>query len=78
MRGSLTFRITLNQEIECQADLHELTDFDLIRLATALTEQAFKFQMSLIAKKVNEAKQKKIIQDASIESFKKKVDGSSA
>ena len=73
MKGSLTFSILPDQQIQCKADLYEMTEFDLIRLSTALTEQAFKLQMSLIAKKVEQAKSKQIIQSAADE-FKRKVD----
>ena len=75
MRGNLTFSVLPNQEIECKAELYEVSEFDLLRFATALTEQAFKLQMSLIAKKVEAAKAKQVIQSA--EEFKRKVDNNS-
>ena len=75
MRGKLTFSVLPNQEIECKAELYEVSEFDLLRFATALTEQAFKLQMSLIAKKVEAAKAKQVIQSA--EEFKRKVDNNS-
>jgi hypothetical protein len=77
MRGSLTFKILPDQSIQCDADLYELTEFDLFRVATALTEQAFKLELSAIAKVVEKSKQVKLIQDASAEVFKRKVDENS-
>ena len=62
-----------SQIIQCKADLYEMTDFDLLRIATALNEQALKLQMTIIQKKVKEAESKRIIQAAS--DFKKKIDG---
>ena len=62
MRGSLTFSIVPGtQDIQCKADLYEMTDTDLIRIATALQEQSFKLQMSFLQKKVEEAKAKQAI-----------------
>ena len=72
MRGSFTFRVLPDQQIQCQADLYEMTEFDLIRVATALTEQAFKLQMASIQKTVEKMKSRQIIQEAA--DFKNKVD----
>ena len=77
MRGSLTFKVTPNQAIQCVADLYEMTEFDLFRVATALTEQAFKLQMTAIQKTVEKSKQQKAIQDAAAQAFKKQVDENS-
>mgnify|MGYP001577115966 CR=1 FL=1 len=74
MRGSLIFQIVPGtQVIQCKADLYEMTDFDLLRISAALQEQAFKLQMTIIKKKVEEAEAKKIIQVAS--NLKQKIDG---
>ena len=73
MRGSLTFKVHLTtQAIQCQADLYEMTDFDLLRLSTALNEQAFKLQMTLIQKSVEKLKAQQVIKEAA--SFKAEVD----
>ena len=77
MRGQLTFRITPDQQIRIEADIVEMTEFDVLRVATALTEQAFKLQMSLVKRAVDQAKAKQVIQDASAEAFKKQVDENS-
>ena len=77
MRGSLTFKVTPDQAIQCHADLYEMTEFDLFRVATALTEQAFKLQMTAIQKTVEKSKQQKAIQDAAAQAFKKQVDENS-
>ena len=75
MKGTLTFSVDpLTQNIQVEAHLTEMTEFDLLRISTALTEQAFKLQMSLIAKKVKEAESRQIIQEAV--DFKRKMDGS--
>lgn len=74
MKGSLTFKIDpVTQAIQVNADLYEMTEFDLIRIATALNEQSFKLMLSIIQKRVELAQSKKIIQDAS--DFKKRIDG---
>lgn len=75
MRGSLTFSVTSDQQIQCNADLYELTEFDLVRIATALTEQAFKLQLSAIQKIVEKSKTQKVIQDATAQAFKRQIDG---
>ena len=75
MRGSLTFKILPNQAIQCDASLYEMSEFDLFRVATALTEQAFKLQMAAIQKTVEKSKNIQLIKDAEAEAFKKKVDG---
>lgn len=77
MRGQLTFRVTPDQKIQIEADIVEATEFDLLRVATALTEQAFKLQMSLVKRAVDQAKAKQVIQDASAEAFKQRVDENS-
>ena len=66
MRGSLTFSIQPGtQAIQCKADLYEMTDTDLIRIATALQEQSFKLQMTFLEKKVKELQSKQAIIAAS-------------
>lgn len=77
MRGQLTFRITPDQQIRIEADIVEMTEFDLLRVATALTEKAFKLQLSLVKRAVDQAKAKQVIQEASAEAFKKQVDENS-
>ena len=73
MRGSLTFKVDpTTQAILVKADMYEMTDFDLLRLATALQEQSFKLQCSLIAKTMKQLEDKKIITEAT--DFKQKVD----
>lgn len=73
MKGSLTFEVDpLTQAIKCKADLTEMTQFDLLRIATALNEQSFKLLMSLIAKKVEEAQSQRTIREAA--DFKRKID----
>jgi len=76
MRGSLTFHITPDQQIQVKADLYELTDLDILRVSTALNEQAFQLQLTLIKKQVEKLEAKRIIHEA--ESFKSKVDEHSA
>ena len=61
------------QGIQCRADLYEMTDLDLIRIATALQEQAFKLQMTFLKKKSDEIKEKQALLAA--EKFKNRVDG---
>ena len=75
MRGSLTFNVLPNQAIQCNANLYEMSEFDLFRVATALTEQAFKLQMAAIQKTVEKSKNIQLIKDAEAEAFKRKVDG---
>ena len=75
MRGSLTFTVLPNQAIQCNANLYEMSEFDLFRVATALTEQAFKLQMAAIQKTVEKSAQLQRVSDAAAEAFKKKVDG---
>ena len=65
MRGQLTFRITPDQQIRIEADIVEMTEFDLLRVATALTEQAFKLQLSLVKRAVQQSEAKKVIEEAS-------------
>ena len=72
MRGSLTFRVLPTQEIQVQADLYEMTEFDLLRVATALNEQSFKLMISVLKKRVELSESKRIIQDAA--EFNRKVD----
>lgn len=73
MRGSLTFKVNPStQAIACVADLYEMTEFDLIRIATALNEQSFKLLLSVLKKRVEQAQTKQVIQEAA--DFKRKVD----
>lgn len=66
MKGALHFEVDpLTQNIQVKADLTEMTDFDLLRIATALSEQSFKILILLIQKKVKEAEVKQIITEAS-------------
>jgi transcription initiation factor TFIIIB Brf1 subunit/transcription initiation factor TFIIB len=74
VRGSLSFQITPDQQIKVSADLYELTDLDILRISTALTEQVLNLQLTLIKKTVEKLETKKIVAEAQAESFKKKVD----
>lgn len=62
MRGSLTFRVTPEQEIRIDASLYELTDIDVLKIASALNEQALKLQFTLIKKQLERAEVSRIIQ----------------
>lgn len=72
MRGSLTFLVAPDNQIQCKADLYEMTDFDLLRISTALQEQAFGLQLKLIKKSIAQTEAKKIISEAA--EFKRRVD----
>ena len=64
VRGSLIFQVNIaTQAIQVKADLYEMTEFDLLRMATALNEQSFKLLMSVLKKKAEEIEQKRIVSE---------------
>lgn len=62
MRGSLTFKVTPDQQIRIDASLYELTDLDILKVSSALNEQALKLQLTLIKKQMERAEVSRIIQ----------------
>lgn len=65
MRGSLTFSPDLNTGgILCKADLYEMSEQDMLKLAAAMTEQAAVLQMTLLKKLADKDQANRIIQVA--------------
>lgn len=62
MRGSLTFKVDpTTNGILIKADLYEMTDLDILKVASALQEQAFKLQLTLIKKGMEKEEVSRII-----------------
>lgn len=65
MRGSLTFSPDIaTGGIQCRADLYEMSEQDMLKLAAAMTEQAAVLQMTLLKKLAEKDQASRIIQVA--------------